>query len=34
MEETQSGYADESDIKPEVEIPPPPLQKHEMQDAK
>jgi hypothetical protein len=34
MEETQLVCADESEIKPEVEIPPSPLQKHEMQDTK
>jgi hypothetical protein len=35
MEETQSVYADESEIKPEIEFPPlSPLQKHEMKDTK
>jgi hypothetical protein len=35
MEETQSAYADESKIKPEIDFPPPsPLQKHEMKDTK
>jgi hypothetical protein len=34
MEEIQSVYADESEIKPEVEFPPSPLQALEMEDTK
>jgi hypothetical protein len=34
MEETQSAYADESEIKPVIKCPSSPLQKHEIQDTK